>query len=95
VIFGESYETAARRELLEETGTSAPLRYLGKSSHHDPPEKQMVAVFTYRSDKPVVLDLSEATTAEFYTTGEIDGIVESAKIAPWLRDGWKLARDKL
>ncbi len=44
VTFGESYEEAAKRELIEEIGLSAPVTYLGKFAHYDPPENEMVAV---------------------------------------------------
>ena len=95
VTYGESYEDAAERELIEETGVSAPLKYLGKFSHHDIPERQMVAVFSCTSDKQVILDKSEATGGEFRTKEEIDEIVASRKTTPWLRDGWKMARNQI
>jgi len=95
VKYGESYEGAAERELVEETGVSAPLKYLGKFSHHDQPERQMVAVFSCTSDKHVILDKNEATSAEFRTKEEIDEIVASRRTTPWLRDGWKLARSQV
>lgn len=92
VVFGESYEQAAVRELLEEVGISAPLTYLGKFSHHDPPENQIVAVFSCHSDHVLKIDEREASEAHFYSPEEVDGIVASQKTTPWLRDGWKLAR---
>ena len=95
VTFGESYEQAAARELTEEIGISAPLTYLGKFSHHDPPENQMVAVFSCSSDQTLKVDENEASGASFYTREEVDNIVTSQRTTPWLRDGWKLARDKL
>ena len=52
VTFGESYEQAARRELKEETEISAQPTYLGKFSYHVPPENEIVAVFSCRSDLP-------------------------------------------
>jgi isopentenyldiphosphate isomerase len=90
IMFGESYEEAAKREMVEETGVSAPLRYLGTFSHHDPPENQMVAVFRCVSDDPIRIDKEEATGADFYSKEEVDEIVASKKVTPWLRDGWKV-----
>ncbi len=92
VIFGESYEGAAVRELREETGTSASVRFLGKFSHQDKPENQIVAVFMCESDASITIDQGEAINAMFYSKGEVDGIVEREKVTPWLRDGWKLVR---
>ncbi len=93
VTYGESYERAATRELREETGVLALVRYLRKFSHQDPPENQIVAVFVSKSSSPVTLDLEEATDAQFYSKHEVEDIVASGKVTPWLRDGWKLARD--
>ena len=95
VMFGESYEQAAGRELLEETGISAPLKYLGKFSHYDPPENQVVAVFSCTSDGPVEIDESEASGAFFYPPEEVDRIVASQRTTPWLRNGWIMARNKI
>lgn len=93
VTFGESYEDAAKRELIEEAGISAPLKYLGKFTHYDPPENEMVTVFVCNSDEPPRISEEESSGAEFYTKEEVDRIVALAS-APWLRDGWKLAREK-
>ena len=91
VIFGESYEEAAVRELREETGISASVKFLGKFSHQDKPENQIVAVFTCVSDSSVTIDREEAISAMFFSKDEVDGIVAREDVTPWLRDGWKLA----
>ncbi len=93
VTFGESYEEAAVRELREEAGVSASVHWLGKFTHHDPPEHQIVAVFLCESDSPIAIDTSESTGFEFRTKPAIDKIVREGRVTPWLRDGWPLARD--
>ncbi len=95
VTFGESYDEAAKRELREETGITGVLEYLGKFSHYDPPENQIVAVFKCQSHEQIVIDQTEATGANFYSRNEVDRIVALEEVTPWLRDGWKLARDRL
>lgn len=94
VTYGESYEEAAVRELREETGVRAAVRWLGKFVHHDPPEHQVVAVFDAASDAQVVVDPSEATGYLWCTVDEVDRLVLSARVTPWLRDGWPLARPR-
>ena len=93
VTFGESYEQAARRELREETGMSAPLTYLGKFSYHIPPENEIVAVFSCSSDDPIKIDPSESSGASFHTKDEVNAIASSEKAAPWLTRGWNILTD--
>ena len=91
VIFGESYEQAARRELREETGISARPVYLAKFSYHVPPENELVAVFKCKSSRTVKIDPSESSGASFHTADEVDRIISSEVLAPWLLRGWELA----
>ena len=70
VTFGESYEQAAKRELEEETGLSAPLKYLGKFSYPVPPENEIVALFSCKSDDPIGIDHVESSEASFHTRDE-------------------------
>jgi isopentenyl-diphosphate delta-isomerase type 1 len=90
VTFGESYEQAARRELKEETGISAHTTYLGKFTYHAPPENEIVAVFSCRSDDPIRIDEAESSEASFHSRDEVDVIAHSQAAAPWLSKGWQI-----
>ncbi len=95
VTFGETYKQAAERELEEETGVTAPVRYLGKFTHFDYPENEIVAVFYAKSDDKITLDPSEADYASFYSIRRVDQIANSDKAAPWFKGSWKIARDRI
>jgi isopentenyl-diphosphate delta-isomerase len=93
VRFGETYDEAAQRELAEETGITSQLTYLGKFTHFDPPENEIVAVFACQSDEVVKIDPDESSAMEFWSKQEVDSIVDGNSASPWLRDAWKLWRN--
>lgn len=93
VSYGETYDSAAKRELTEETGVSASLRYLGKFEHSDPPENELVAVYTCESDAEIKADPNESEGFEFLADSEVDAMVASGRPTPWLRDGWRLLKE--
>jgi isopentenyldiphosphate isomerase len=80
-------------ELKEETGVLASLTYLGKFAYHVPPENEIVAVFSCRSDDPIRIDPAESSEASFHTTDEVNAIAASERAATWLRRGWKILAD--
>jgi isopentenyl-diphosphate delta-isomerase len=88
VTYGETYEAAAKREMFEEIGIQAPLTYLGKFQHQDPPEHQIVAVFLCVSDNIPRVDPSEFSHHNFYTITQADDLVRNEITTPWLCDGW-------
>ena len=90
VTYGESYEEAAKRELKEETGISAPLRYVGKFTHFNPPENEIVAVFVAQSNNKIKIDKKETASAMFYPKEKVAKMAASKKASPWFRDSWKL-----
>lgn len=94
VTFGESYEQAAKRELREETGINSDPVYLGKFSFQEPPEYEMVAVFKCESDSVPILDPTESAAANYHSADEVDKIVSSGHVTPWLGEGWKLMKNR-
>ncbi len=71
VTLGETHAQAAVRELREETGVSSVVHWVGKFTHHDPREPQIVAVFTASSDAPIQVAPSESYGCEFRTGTEV------------------------
>ena len=88
VAYGESYAEAATREAAEELGLEAPLSFLGTFHHHDPPERQWVAVFLMKhAGGAIKLDPAEASGGRFMALAEAERIVREERCTPWLRDG--------
>ncbi len=92
VGYGEEYDSAARRELVEETGLSAPIRFIGKFEHHDPPEHEIVAVYECESEGEVRIDPSESEGFQFLSDAEVESVVTDGEPTPWLREGWRVAK---
>ena len=90
VKYGETYEDAAKRETKEEIKIKAPLEYIGKFIHRDPPEYEVVSVFLCISDDEPIIDPKEFSSQKFYSIGEVEKIIQNKKVTPWLRDGWKI-----
>ena len=88
VRYGESYEDSAKRETEEEIKIKAPLKFIGKFMHGDPP--QIVSVFLCSSDDKPTIDSKEFSGGKFYTINETEKIIQNKKITPWLRGGWKI-----
>ncbi|MBU0953497.1 MAG: NUDIX domain-containing protein [Nanoarchaeota archaeon] len=66
---GETYETAAARELKEETGLSVSLKKLGPAKSYEPEHMQNLMVFSAQSDGPFVKS-KEATEFVIMTLDE-------------------------
>ena len=94
VAWGESYAEAAQREAAEELGLHAPLCWVGKLAHDDPPESQIVAVFVMRhAGEAITLDPREASGGAFRSLAELARVVRDEPCTPWLRDGSALLLD--
>ena len=72
---------------------SASLTYLGKFAYHVPPENEIVAVFSCRSDDPIRIDHAESSEASFHTRDDVNVMAACETAAPWLTKGWKILAD--
>jgi isopentenyldiphosphate isomerase len=95
VTYGETYEAAARREMLEEIGICSPVTYLGKFLHRDLPEYQIVAVFLSVSDDTPIIDPTEFSDYSFYSLSQVVDLIQNEKITPWLQDGLPFLKDHM
>lgn len=80
---GESYETAAHRELLEEVGLKADLEFVGKYRSTQPNDfgvlDVFVSIFTGTIDRstPIMIDPEEVATTDWVSEKELDERVSS------------------
>lgn len=63
---GESYEHAAKRELMEEAGIACDLKKLFSLKKRYLKDNENVAVFTCKYDCPITLNHEEFDSSEFY-----------------------------
>src|SRR5579875_505738 len=71
VMAGDDYERTAQREVAEELGIRAPLRYLGKTLVRSPMETEMTALFVATSDGPFHFHPAETDGGDFFTLAEV------------------------
>jgi isopentenyl-diphosphate Delta-isomerase len=77
---GESYETTARRELLEELGIDIPIKPLIKIITHDLEETEMGMIFESNYDGPFKIDPRETAEVRFFTKAELTDLITHHKI---------------
>jgi len=82
VSYGETYEAAAKRELMEETGLSDSITLVEKYPFSDATEKEMITVFYCEASGEPVINAQEATECRFVTLGELDGMMRKEKFTP-------------
>ena len=70
LISGESYQVAAARELKEELGIEAPLRFVGKFYSAD--DREMVGVFLGFFEGELTLEPHEVARVERFTPERLD-----------------------
>jgi isopentenyldiphosphate isomerase len=68
---GESWEEAARRELAEEIGSSAPVREIGRGLFEDDAVKAFARIYVARDDGPFEFVDGEVVEALFVTIDEL------------------------
>lgn len=71
VEYGESYEEAARRELMEELGVNAQLKWIGKFKCFSEIEREISALYLCRHNGPFKLNTEEISEGKFVSVGEI------------------------
>ena len=81
---GESYETAAPRELHEELGLSAPLEWLAKFPAGPETAHEHTVLFGTTSDSPLTIDTGEIAHVEFRSVAEIEAMIlaDPGKFSP-------------
>lgn len=79
VEYGESYEEAARRELLEELGIEAPLKEICKFKCFSDVEREISALFICRHNGPFRLNSEEVSGGEFISIEDLERIIETGE----------------
>lgn len=76
VEYGESYEEAARRELMEELGINAPLKEVCKFKCFSDIEREISALFICHYDGPLKPNSDEISGGEFVSIKDLRRILE-------------------
>jgi isopentenyldiphosphate isomerase len=92
IKYGEPCDEAAQREMFEEVGVVGKPEFIGKFSHRDRPENQIVWVWKHIHDGHVQIDPRESRKGFFLPWRKVDGLIESSRKTPWLRRGWELLK---
>lgn len=79
VEYGESYEEAARRELMEELGIEASLKKICKFRCFSDIEREITALFVCSHNGPFRLNSDEVSGGEFVSSDGIRKILESGE----------------
>ena len=73
---GETYETAAPRELQEELGLSEPLEWLAKFPAGPQTSQEHTALYQTTTDTPPRIDPQEIDAVAFHSLDEIASMIE-------------------
>lgn len=82
---GESYETAALRELQEEMGVELPIMFVTKTSFVDPRGiKKFIGVYAARSNGPFTLSPDEVDQVQWFSRVETERLLQDEPCHPQL-----------
>jgi isopentenyl-diphosphate Delta-isomerase len=82
VLSGESYDAAARREVLEETGLSAPARQIAGFQKYTADERENVKVYAVTADREPALFPEEIAQGQFVSVAEINEMLSRFDFLP-------------
>jgi len=82
VLSGESYDAAARREILEEVGLDTPPRRIGGFQKRTADERENVKVYAVTAEREPVLFADEIAQGRFVTLAEINQMISRFDFLP-------------
>jgi isopentenyldiphosphate isomerase len=83
VAIGESFESAASRELAEEVGiVGQQIDFLGSGAYEDPEVKLVAQCFLCRSDGPFEFSDGEVSQTEWVPVAMLHGWLKSHQVLP-------------
>ena len=82
VLSGESYEDAARREIAEETGLTAPARLITSFQKRTADERENVKVYAVTAERDPVLFPEEIEQGQFVSVAEINEMLSRFDFLP-------------
>jgi isopentenyl-diphosphate delta-isomerase len=90
VLSGESYDAAARREILEEVGLDTPARQIGGFQKRTADERENVKVYAVTADREPVLFADEIAQGQFMTLAELNQMIPRFDFLPETPDLLKI-----
>ncbi len=90
VLAGESYDDAARREILEEVGLDTPARQIGGFQKRTADERENVKVYAVTADREPVLFADEIAQGQFMTLAELNQMIPRFDFLPETPDLLKI-----
>ena len=90
VLSGESYDAAARREILEEVGLDAPARQIGGFQKRTADERENVKVYGVIADREPALFADEIAQGQFMTLAELNQMIPRFDFLPETPDLLKI-----